>query len=173
MAVESYTPALFSRVLGWNQLEIEVLMAKVQNELKDRSIHLYLLIYMVYGQKPWTKSVMSVRIWEQSDLAHEALSYLDISSAFSHHSGLLEPSPFSFVMSSRSPSLVLKLIIFIVCVDNDLCSPSPVSGAREGVSLDRRSIRIVWRRLYYRQGVAIVDRDFFFFFFSQGWSLSV
>ena len=52
MGVESYTPALFSRVLGWNQLEIEVLMSKVKNELKDRSIHLYVLIYMVYGQKP-------------------------------------------------------------------------------------------------------------------------
>ncbi|WP_277214274.1 hypothetical protein, partial [Isoptericola croceus] len=52
MAVESYTPALFSRVLGWNQLEIEALMAKVRNELKDRSIHLYALVYFVYGQKP-------------------------------------------------------------------------------------------------------------------------
>ncbi|KAL1964156.1 hypothetical protein VTN77DRAFT_7244 [Rasamsonia byssochlamydoides] len=51
-AVESYTPALFSRVLGWTKMEIEVLIAKVRNELKDHSLHLYVPVYFVYGRKP-------------------------------------------------------------------------------------------------------------------------
>jgi len=33
-------------------MEIEVLLAKVRNELKDHSIHLYALVYFVYGRKP-------------------------------------------------------------------------------------------------------------------------
>jgi hypothetical protein len=44
-------PALFTRVLGWTELEMEMLLAKVRNELKDRSLHLYLKICFVYGQK--------------------------------------------------------------------------------------------------------------------------
>ncbi|KAL1971102.1 hypothetical protein VTN77DRAFT_53 [Rasamsonia byssochlamydoides] len=51
-AADSYTPALFSRVLGWTSEEIEVLLAKVRNELKDRSLHMYIPIYFVYGRKP-------------------------------------------------------------------------------------------------------------------------
>ncbi|KAL2219325.1 S-adenosyl-L-methionine-dependent methyltransferase [Thermoascus aurantiacus ATCC 26904] len=62
MAVESYTPALFSCVLGWNQMELEVLMAKVQNELKDRSIHVYALLYFVYG-RPFDYKRLSLQ-WE-------------------------------------------------------------------------------------------------------------
>ncbi|KAL1987709.1 hypothetical protein VTN96DRAFT_2549 [Rasamsonia emersonii] len=50
--IESYTPALFSRVLGWSNTELQALLAKARNELKDRSIHLYANIYFVYGQKP-------------------------------------------------------------------------------------------------------------------------
>ncbi|KAL1989317.1 hypothetical protein VTN96DRAFT_79 [Rasamsonia emersonii] len=33
---EVYTPALFSRVLGWSKEEIDVLLAKVRDEIKDR-----------------------------------------------------------------------------------------------------------------------------------------
>ncbi|KAL1970966.1 hypothetical protein VTN77DRAFT_2800 [Rasamsonia byssochlamydoides] len=51
-ATESYAPALFSRVLGWNSLEIDVLVAKVRNELKDPSVHMYFRVYIVYGRKP-------------------------------------------------------------------------------------------------------------------------
>lgn len=51
-AVEAYGPALFVRVLGWDRLEMEVLVAKVRNELKDRSLHLYIPVHIVYGQKP-------------------------------------------------------------------------------------------------------------------------
>ncbi|KAI8664635.1 hypothetical protein NCS57_00505100 [Fusarium keratoplasticum] len=50
--VDSYTPQLFSQVLGWNIEEIRVFMAKVKKELQDPSIHLYLPVHFVWGRKP-------------------------------------------------------------------------------------------------------------------------
>ncbi|KAE8148337.1 S-adenosyl-L-methionine-dependent methyltransferase [Aspergillus avenaceus] len=50
--IDSYTPALFSRVLGWSPPEIQVLIAKVKSELRNSSIHLYLPVYFVWGRKP-------------------------------------------------------------------------------------------------------------------------
>ncbi|KAF5000555.1 hypothetical protein FGRMN_1722 [Fusarium graminum] len=40
-AIESYTPQIFSNVLGWSQEEIQVSMAKARNEIKDPAVHLY------------------------------------------------------------------------------------------------------------------------------------
>ncbi|KAL6414270.1 hypothetical protein AUP68_00788 [Ilyonectria robusta] len=51
-AIESYTPKLFGAVLGWSQEEIQVMMAQAKSELKDRSIHLYLPVYFIWGKKP-------------------------------------------------------------------------------------------------------------------------
>ncbi|KAH7142053.1 S-adenosyl-L-methionine-dependent methyltransferase [Dactylonectria macrodidyma] len=51
-AIESYTPQIFSSVLGWTQEEIQVFIAKVKNELKDPSIHLYLPVHFLWGRKP-------------------------------------------------------------------------------------------------------------------------
>ena len=51
-AMPVYTYALLSRVLGWEKEEIEVLLAHVANDLKDRSIHQYSKVYFVYGRKP-------------------------------------------------------------------------------------------------------------------------
>ncbi|KAL1979477.1 hypothetical protein VTN96DRAFT_5721 [Rasamsonia emersonii] len=51
-ALEFYTPALLSRVLGWNNMEIQVILSKAQSELKDHSIHLYTTVHYVYGRKP-------------------------------------------------------------------------------------------------------------------------
>ncbi|KAH7007181.1 UMTA methyltransferase family protein [Ilyonectria destructans] len=50
--IDSYTPALFSRVLGWSGEEIQALIAKVKDDLKDPSIHLYLPVYFIWGKKP-------------------------------------------------------------------------------------------------------------------------
>ncbi|KAH7362171.1 S-adenosyl-L-methionine-dependent methyltransferase [Plectosphaerella cucumerina] len=50
--IDSYTPALFSRVLGWEETEIQILMAKVKNDLKNPAIHLYIPVYFVWGRKP-------------------------------------------------------------------------------------------------------------------------
>ncbi|KAI5461787.1 S-adenosyl-L-methionine-dependent methyltransferase [Mariannaea sp. PMI_226] len=49
---ESYTPAVFSRVLGWTDEEIQVLIAKVKKEFKDPTIHLYIPVYIIWGKKP-------------------------------------------------------------------------------------------------------------------------
>ncbi|KAM6516473.1 hypothetical protein FALCPG4_014656 [Fusarium falciforme] len=51
-AIESYTPQIFSSVLGWTQEEIQVFMAKVKNEIKDPTIHLYLPVHFLWGRKP-------------------------------------------------------------------------------------------------------------------------
>ena len=51
-AVDSYTPGIFSRVLGWTEEEIQVFIAKVKAEIKDPSIHLYFPVYFVWGRKP-------------------------------------------------------------------------------------------------------------------------
>ncbi|KAF4993046.1 hypothetical protein FGRMN_6734 [Fusarium graminum] len=50
--VESYTPKLFEHALGWSVPEIQVLMAKVKQELVDPSVRLYLLVTITWGRKP-------------------------------------------------------------------------------------------------------------------------
>ncbi|PHH58618.1 hypothetical protein CDD82_2826 [Ophiocordyceps australis] len=44
--------ALFTRALGWKQEEVEVFLINVRKQMKDRSIHAYWPIYVVYAQKP-------------------------------------------------------------------------------------------------------------------------
>ncbi|KAJ5601196.1 hypothetical protein N7510_010730 [Penicillium lagena] len=51
-AMPPYTYALLTRVLGWNRVEIEALLAGVRQELRDLSIHLYTKVHVVYGQRP-------------------------------------------------------------------------------------------------------------------------
>ncbi|KAM5383758.1 hypothetical protein ACJZ2D_001747 [Fusarium nematophilum] len=51
-AVESYTPRIFSTVLGWKEEEVQAYVAKVRKDLRDPSIHLYAPIYFVWGKKP-------------------------------------------------------------------------------------------------------------------------
>jgi hypothetical protein len=41
MALEAYSLALFTRVGGWKNEEVQVLFAKVREELKTNRIHLY------------------------------------------------------------------------------------------------------------------------------------
>jgi hypothetical protein len=50
--LSAYSYALLSRVLRWERVEIEVLLAGVRRELKDLSLHLYTYVHFVYGQKP-------------------------------------------------------------------------------------------------------------------------
>ncbi|GAB1214390.1 hypothetical protein ATERTT37_003552 [Aspergillus terreus] len=51
-AVGPYTYALFSRVLGWQREEIEVLTAAMRNDLRDLSKHLYTKVHIIIAQKP-------------------------------------------------------------------------------------------------------------------------
>lgn len=50
-AVESYSLALFSRVLGFEPEQIRDIIEGVKHEMVDRSIHLYTKFIYVYGQK--------------------------------------------------------------------------------------------------------------------------
>jgi hypothetical protein len=51
-ALDAYSFALFTRVLGWNAARIQLLLAGVRKELLDRQFHGYSKLYFVYGQKP-------------------------------------------------------------------------------------------------------------------------
>ncbi|XP_044716440.1 methyltransferase domain-containing protein [Hirsutella rhossiliensis] len=44
--------ALFTRALGWKSEEVEVFLVDVRKQMRDRSIHAYWPIYVVYAQKP-------------------------------------------------------------------------------------------------------------------------
>jgi len=44
--------AVFTRLLGWNMLELELFLAQVRKEWKMQSIHGYWPLFAVYGQKP-------------------------------------------------------------------------------------------------------------------------
>jgi hypothetical protein len=51
-ALDAYSFALFTRVLGWSAAEIQLLLVGVRRELQDRGFHGYSRLYFVYGQKP-------------------------------------------------------------------------------------------------------------------------
>lgn len=46
--------ALLSRVLGWSLERIEALLAGFRQEIFDPTLHTYMKLYYVYGQKPET-----------------------------------------------------------------------------------------------------------------------
>jgi hypothetical protein len=50
-ALEAYSFALFTRVLGWSTPQIQLLLVGVRKELLDRNYHGYSRFYFVYGQK--------------------------------------------------------------------------------------------------------------------------
>jgi len=51
-AIEGFTIALFTRVLGWSLMETQVILAQVRTELSERRNHFYFKMYVAYGQKP-------------------------------------------------------------------------------------------------------------------------
>ncbi|KLJ13561.1 hypothetical protein EMPG_11497 [Blastomyces silverae] len=50
-ALWAYSSVPLIRILGWKPEEVEVLLAGVRRDLKDRSIHFYTKVHFVYGQK--------------------------------------------------------------------------------------------------------------------------
>ncbi|KAJ5641746.1 hypothetical protein N7490_005746, partial [Penicillium lividum] len=52
MAVESYSLALFTRVLGWSNLQTQVFYAGVRRDLNNPDVHTYCNLHIVYGRKP-------------------------------------------------------------------------------------------------------------------------
>ena len=51
-AVEPYTLALFTRVLGWDLNRAEILMAGVRADFRNPRNHIYSNFHFVYGRKP-------------------------------------------------------------------------------------------------------------------------
>lgn len=51
-ALEAFTLAPFTRVLGWSSDEMRQLMEGVKAELATAQNHLYVVIHFVYGRKP-------------------------------------------------------------------------------------------------------------------------
>ena len=52
-AVEPFTLALLTRVLGWSNDATQVLMAGVRQDFRNwKKTHLYANFHFVYGQKP-------------------------------------------------------------------------------------------------------------------------
>lgn len=50
-SVEPPTLALFTRVLGWTEMECRVLIAKVKEEFKDSDKQLFVYTHFFYGKK--------------------------------------------------------------------------------------------------------------------------
>lgn len=52
MAVEAYSLRLFTQVLGWSMEKTQVFFVGVRKDLKNRNVHLYCNLHVVYGKKP-------------------------------------------------------------------------------------------------------------------------
>lgn len=50
--LESYSMALFTRVLDWSKEELDVLLTSVRNDFANPAARLYGKIWFVYGRKP-------------------------------------------------------------------------------------------------------------------------
>lgn len=52
LAVEAYSLALFTRVLGWTFERAQAFFVGVRSDLKNPQVHAYTNLYIVYGRKP-------------------------------------------------------------------------------------------------------------------------
>ncbi|KAJ5864248.1 uncharacterized protein N7529_006164 [Penicillium soppii] len=52
LAVESYSLALFTRVMGWSNEATQVFLAGVRADLKNPNVRTYCNLHVVYGRKP-------------------------------------------------------------------------------------------------------------------------
>lgn len=52
--LEGLLLALFTRFLGWSADEVMVLCSAMRKQIRDRNVHAYIPIYVVYGKKPET-----------------------------------------------------------------------------------------------------------------------
>ncbi|KAH7366968.1 S-adenosyl-L-methionine-dependent methyltransferase [Plectosphaerella cucumerina] len=50
--LQAFSLALFTRVLNWSAEEVEIFIANVRKDLRNRSYHAYWPIVVTYGQKP-------------------------------------------------------------------------------------------------------------------------
>ena len=50
--IASLSTAAFTRVLGWSRERLEVFLARVRDDLRNKQIHTYGVVYFAYGRKP-------------------------------------------------------------------------------------------------------------------------
>lgn len=50
--IASLSTAAFTRILGWSQERLEVFLVRVRQDLMDRRVHVYGVVYFVHGRKP-------------------------------------------------------------------------------------------------------------------------
>ncbi|THC90681.1 hypothetical protein EYZ11_009856 [Aspergillus tanneri] len=50
--IEGWTMMLLTKILGWQRIEVEVYLAQMRQGLRNRNIHAYQEITIVYGRKP-------------------------------------------------------------------------------------------------------------------------
>ncbi|KAF9769132.1 hypothetical protein IL306_013494 [Fusarium sp. DS 682] len=55
--LEGLLLGLFTRFLGWSADEVRVFCTAMRKQLRDRSIHAYIPVYVVYGRKPLEEPV--------------------------------------------------------------------------------------------------------------------
>lgn len=53
--LEGFCLALLTRGLGWKKEEVDVLVAKVSNDLRNRKIHAYFPMPVVFGRRPFER----------------------------------------------------------------------------------------------------------------------
>lgn len=56
--LEGFCLALLTRGLGWKKEEVDILVARVSRDLKDRKIHAYFPMPVVFGRKPLPHEVV-------------------------------------------------------------------------------------------------------------------
>jgi hypothetical protein len=57
--LEGFCLALLIRGLGWKQEEVDIFVAKVSSDLRNRKIHAYFPMPVTMGRKPFTQQVSS------------------------------------------------------------------------------------------------------------------
>lgn len=55
--LEGFCLALLTRGLGWKKQEVDIFVAKVSRDFRDRKIHAYFPMPVVYGRKPFPGEV--------------------------------------------------------------------------------------------------------------------
>jgi hypothetical protein len=50
--VASMSTAAFTRILGWTKENLDIFLARVREDLKNKDVHAYGTVYFVHGKKP-------------------------------------------------------------------------------------------------------------------------
>ncbi|CAG8400839.1 unnamed protein product [Penicillium salamii] len=77
LAVESYSLALFTRVLGWSNERTQVFLAGVRRELKNPDVRSYCILHVVYGRKPSHHLTWLFLLWSRASQTQLNPDYIE------------------------------------------------------------------------------------------------